>query len=281
MPEIIFSCDVEDPRPDESYPKRYPEIIEGLLTRLEVLDIKGTFFFVGKVAKADPELVKKTAALGHEIGFHSMYHKPLTTQSTTEFEEETRVGKQLLEDISATQVVGYRAPIFSLTRQSLWAVDILKELGFEYSSSVLPAGSPLFGLPGAPFTPFRWHNGLLELPAPLASIGGAKIPYLGGVYFRYLPNRLIRFFLGKTPQNQCLWTYCHPHDFDTKQPFYRMKETALWISWLLWLNRKRTFSKYENLLKTSPAISFAPPFSEQLHSGKFDLIPCLPVTSFT
>lgn len=281
MPEITFSCDVEDPRPDERHPKRYPEIIEGLLARLEVLDIKGTFFFVGEVAKADPELVRKTAALGHEIGFHSMYHKPLTIQSTIEFEEETRAGKQLLEDISATPVVGYRAPTFSLTRQSLWAVDILQDLEFKYSSSVLPAGNPLFGLPGTPFTPFRWHNGLLELPVPLASICGTKTPFLGGVYFRYLPNRLIKFFLKKTPQDHCLWTYCHPYDFDAEQPFYRMKETTLWVSWLLWLNRKRTFSKFEGLLKISPAISFAPPFSEQLDLGRFDQVPGLPMTPFT
>ena len=239
MLEIIFSCDVEDPRPDAGHAKRYPLVTEQLLDLLEAQAVKGTFFFVGEVAKADPELLRKTAERGHEIGCHSMHHTPITAQTPAEFETETRSGKQLLEDIAGVPVIGYRAPVFSLTRQSLWAVDILQALGFEYSSSVLPAKNPLFGLPGAPLTPFRWHNGLLEFPAPLASLAGITIPYLGGIYLRYLPAWLITRFVTQASVDSCLWSYCHPYDFDAEQPFYPMKDTALWISLLLWFNRKK------------------------------------------
>ena len=163
-------------------------------------------------------------------------------------------------------VVGFRAPVFSLTRESLWTVDILHDLGFRYSSSVLPSHHPLFGLPEAPRVPFRWPIGLVEIPVPLARFGPWNLPYLGGIYLRYLPKSFVARMRETAPGSQTQWTYIHPYDFDTDEPFCRIRDTALWISVLLWCNRRGSFEK----LKALMAHGTAPPFAVQLESGRFD-----------
>ncbi len=114
-------------------------------------------------------------------------------QDPKTFRDETLYSKSLLEDIVQKSIDGYRAPIFSLAKSSRWAAEILKELGFIYSSSVLPAPSPLFGYPEAPLHPFQWPSGLIEIPAPVALVAGIKMSYLGGIYLRYLPPYLIKY----------------------------------------------------------------------------------------
>lgn len=280
MPEIVFSCDVEDPRPDHRLQKRYVLITEQLLELLAEANIHGSFFFVGEVAETEPALVRKVAAAGHEVAFHSMHHEVLPRQRPALFKAQCQRGKQLLEDITGVEVVGYRAPVFSLTRQSLWAVDILTELGYRYSSSVLPAGNPLYGLPGAPLTPFRWHSGLVEFPAPLAGVAGLKLPFLGGFYLRYLPAFMVRRWLRCAPEDSCLWAYCHPYDFDSGQSFYTMKNTALWVSLLLWMNRANTFNTLKRLLTATPGVSIGRPFAEQLAAGRFSGVPQLAADYF-
>ena len=192
---ITFTLDLEDHRPNEALPKRYPQITEKILDFLQAQNIKATVFTVGSLAEKDPGLVRQVWAAGHEIAHHSHNHITLDRQSPAVFREDTRRAKQVLEDVTGEAVIGYRAPVFSLTRQTLWAVDILKELGFDYSSSILPAANPLHGMVGAPQTPFRWRNGLLEIPAPVGCFGPVRIPYLGGFYCRYLPMFLVKKFI--------------------------------------------------------------------------------------
>lgn len=244
---ITFTLDLEDHRPDESLPVRYPEMTEKILEFLERWNIKATVFTVGSLAKKDPETVRKVHAAGHEIAHHSYDHITLNRQSPAEFREDTRRAKEVIEDVIGEEVRGYRAPVFSLTRQTIWAVDILKELGFTYSSSVLPAANPLHGIPGAPHTPFRWSNGLLEIPAPVGKIGPFLMPYLGGFYFRYLPYPIVRRQIKKADDGAALWTYWHPYDFDVDEKNWRIKNASMPVSMLLWLNRKSTFKKLGRL----------------------------------
>jgi len=257
---ITFTLDLEDHRPDDKLPKRYTEITEKILAFLNKLKIKATVFVVGALAEKDPSLIKNIHDMGHEIAHHSYDHTPITDQTPEEFYVHTHRAKDILEDITGEKLAGFRAPIFSLTRQSLWAVDILKELGFEYSSSVLPAASPLYGLPGAPSSPFRWSNGLLEIPAPIGRIGPFLMPYLGGFYFRYLPFSIIHKQIKKSAENASLWTYCHPYDFDAGEKNWRIKGANIPISLLLWFNRKNTFRKMNRLLSCCCVL---PPFKDQ------------------
>jgi len=266
---ITFSLDLEDHRADKSGPPRYPAMTRRVLDFLAERNVRGTFFVVGEVAEAEPDLVRDISDRGHEIAFHSHSHRPLTQSNERQFREDAEKGKALLEDLTGRQVAGYRAPVFSLTPESRWAVDALHDLGFKYSSSVLGAANPLHGFPGAPATPFRWPNGLLEIPVPLGNIGPLKLPYLGGIYLRYLPSGLVRRLRAKAPRDQSAWTYCHPYDFDADEPFGRIEGAPLWASVLLWLNRGGSFDKLERVL----ADGAAPPFIEQVEQGRYDGAP--------
>jgi polysaccharide deacetylase family protein (PEP-CTERM system associated) len=272
---LTFSLDLEDHRADRTKPGRYPLMTRKILDFLDELGVRGTVFTVGEVAEEEPDLVREVTRRGHEIAFHSYYHRPLTRETRARFEEETRAGKALLEDLTGGPVSGFRAPVFSLTNKSLWAVDVLQELGFAYSSSVLPAHHPLYGLPGAPDTPFRWANGLIEIPVSVARIGPWTLPYLGGIYLRYLPQGIIAR-LRDLSSGKALWTYCHPYDFDAEEPFARIRDTALWASILLWFNRRGSFAKMRALL----AQDVAPPFAEQIAAGRFAQAPTLDVSAF-
>jgi len=210
--------------------------------------IRGTFFVVGRVAEAAPALVRDIAAAGHEVACHSYRHTPLDRETPQSFRAETHRAKDALEQAVSVPVTGYRAPIFSLTRRTVWALEELGALGFSYSSSVLPASSALYGYPGLPQVPFRWPNGLVEFPVPLARFGPARLPFLGGVYLRYFPSGLTRRFAARAGQGTVLWTYMHPYDFDASEPFARMPDTPLWINLALWFNRKGTWNKLARLL---------------------------------
>ena len=237
QPSITFTLDLEDHRPDETLPVRYPAIVEKILDFLDEKKIRGTIFTVGSLAEKNPDLVKRIHASGHEIGHHSYDHTVLMQQTPEQFKEHTKKAKAILEDIIGDEVPGFRAPVFSLTRHTLWAVDILKELDFRYSSSVLPAPNPLHGFPGAPHQPFQWSNGLLEIPAPIGKMGPMTMPYLGGFYLRYLPFAIVQQQIKKANDQTSLWTYCHPYDFDAEEKNWRIKGASTPVSLLLWFNR--------------------------------------------
>lgn len=266
---LTFSLDLEDHRIDREAPRRYPEMMRRVLDFLDEIDVQGTVFVVGEVAEAAPDLIKDVAGRGHEIAFHAYRHRPLTQVTEAQFETDTAAGKALLEDLTGRAVVGFRAPFFSLTKQTAWAVETLQKLGFTYSSSVLPARHPFYGFPNAPTDPFKWPCGLIELPLPLARLGPWRIPYLGGIYLRYLPTPIITRLRARAPGTQALWTYCHPYDFDADEPFSRIKGTPYWASVLLWLNRRQSFQKMAVLLADDPA----PPFAVQVEAGVFDGCP--------
>ena len=254
----------------ESLPKRYDGITRQVLELLARLQVRGTFFVVGELARQDAKLVREIAEAGHEIGLHSLDHVPLPKLRSRDFKEDTATGKSLLEAASGQQIRGYRAPIFSLTKDSLWATDSLAELDFSYSSSVLPARHPFFSYPEAPQEPFVWPSGLIEIPAPVARLGPLVLPYLGGIYFRYLPAVFIRRRIRLAAKSELLWLYGHPHDFDAGEPFYRIKNTSWLTSALLWMNRGGSLTRVEKLLSDGADVLAAPPFCEQVLSGRFD-----------
>lgn len=248
---MVFTLDLEEHRPDDSFEKRYPEITYRVLEFLEQREIEATVFVLGRIVREEPHLIQEISGCGHEIAFHSVDHVHLTEEQPARFRQQTDDYKKIIEDLIGKPVVGYRAPAFSLTRETSWAIDILGELGFIYSSSVMPAKHPIYGFPGAPMRPFRWPNGLLELPAPLARLGPVTIPFLGGFYLRYLPKRVIQNLLNKGSSDQCYWAYSHPYDFDPRERFYRIDGTSLLISTLLWLNRSRTFEKLDAIFPST------------------------------
>jgi polysaccharide deacetylase family protein (PEP-CTERM system associated) len=247
-PAITFTLDLEDHRPSDRAELRYPMLTRRLLDQLDDIGVTGTVFVVGEVAADQPGLVREVAERGHEVALHGLYHRPLTELSPEAFAEDLRVGKARLEDLVERPVEGFRAPMFSLVRDSRWAVEILRDAGFAYSSSVLPARSPLFGDPQAPPRPFRWPNGLPELPCPVARVGPGKVPFLGGVYLRALPWAVVRAHLARRNDDDLLWIYCHPYDFDPDEPYWVVPEAGRIGSRLLWYGRRRAFARVRSLL---------------------------------
>jgi len=245
---ITVTLDVEDHLGRYEADGRYVANTERVLAFLAERGARGTFFIVGRVAEAAPGLVRKIAAAGHELACHSYRHTPLERESPATFRAETGLAKTLIEQAGGAPVAGYRAPLFSLTPRTAWAVTELGALGFRYSSSIVPAANPRYGYPGVPRTPFRWANGLVELPVPLVRFGPAQLPFLGGIYLRYLPAGLVRRW-ARARRDGVLWTYLHPYDFDAAEPYSPMPDTAAWISLLLWFKRGGTWDKLAGLLE--------------------------------
>lgn len=253
---IVFSLDLEDHLGGYEPNARFARNMMDILDFLEEAKITGTIFTVGRIARSHPDLVRRVVECGHELGCHSWQHRPLDQEDRRSFATETHLAKNLLEQASGAAVTGFRAPIFSLVRSSLWTLDILGELGFAYSSSIMPVPSPLYSFPGSPLVPYRWPGGLVEFPCPTAQFGSFRLPYLGGIYLRYSPEFLIRHCIRRTSQDAVLWTYIHPYDFDAVEPFSRMPGTSLATSILLWLNRRGTYEKIRFLFRDRTAYRF-------------------------
>ena len=194
-----------------------------LLAIFERNRVKGTFFVLGWIAERSPSLVRRIADAGHEIACHGYSHRRVYTQSAAEFRRETASTKTLLEDVSGRAVLGYRAASFSIVRRSLWALDVLVELGFRYDSSIFPIRHDLYGMPGAATAPSivgaPSGGTLAEFPMATASWFGQNVPVAGGGYFRILPYWLTRAGLRQiNAQGRPFTFYLHPWEIDPGQP---------------------------------------------------------------
>jgi polysaccharide deacetylase family protein (PEP-CTERM system associated) len=268
---ITVTLDIEDHLGDAPGPRRHRANTERLLDALAARDVRATCFIVGDLVGSDGALIRRIAKAGHEIGLHSFDHRPLAAYDRATLRRSTADARHRLEDCAGRPVIGYRAPSFSLTRRTPWVPEELQAIGFRYSSSVLPAGSPLYGYPGAPRAPFRWPCGLLELPAPVGRVGPLTVPYLGGIYFRYLPQSLIRRRTEAAADGRtCLWSYLHPYDIDADEPFTRPHGAPLWMSLLLWWRRRGALARFDRLLAGHFGAPIGKPFAERLADGEFD-----------
>jgi polysaccharide deacetylase family protein (PEP-CTERM system associated) len=201
---------------------------ERLLGLLAERRIQGTFFVLGWVAERSPGLVRRIADAGHEIACHGFSHRLIYQQSPEEFREETTRAKKCLEDLVGQGVLGYRAASFSVTRASLWALDVLIDLGFRYDSSIFPIRHDRYGLPGARPEPnvLAAPSGrtLVEFPMSAASFLGLQVPVSGGGYFRILPYWLTRAGLKQINERlgRPFTFYLHPWEVDPGQPRIRV-----------------------------------------------------------
>jgi polysaccharide deacetylase family protein (PEP-CTERM system associated) len=259
--QISFTVDLEDPTLRYATDGRYIAMTYRILELCDRLKRKATFFTVGRVAESAPQLIRDIAAKGHEIAYHSHNHVSLTDETPDNFKRECTSDIDRLEQLAGYKIVGFRAPRFSLTPQSQWTLDILAELGFRYSSSIMPTEVSLFGFPNVPHEPFAWPNGMIEFPLPVANLGKYRLPYLGGIYLYTMPFAAIRGFLSKTTPREVLWTYTHPYDFDSTEKFSSMPHTPLWISLTLWFARKNAAKKIQRVLESSQP---APPLRDRI-----------------
>lgn len=248
-PPVTFTLDLEDHRPDDNaFAERYPQLTRRLLAHLAARHVRASVYIVGEVAERHPDLVREIAARGHEVGLHAWRHAPLATRTPAQFREETERGRALLQELSGQEVAGYRAPMYSLVPETTWAVPILSELGFGYSSSTLPGSNPLYGFPGLPNRPFRWPTGLVEFPSPMLRLGPWAVAPLGGTYLRVLPWPVVAGAARWLPSDVLRHTYCHPYDFDPDEPYWYVGDVPRVLNRLLWWGRRGMLRRIDRLL---------------------------------
>jgi polysaccharide deacetylase family protein (PEP-CTERM system associated) len=230
----------------DEFESRVVQNTERLLEILDQASVKATFFVLGWIAVRCPELVVRIACGGHEIASHGYDHRLIYDQTPAEFRDDIRRAKSELEATSGKVVLGYRAPSYSVTARSLWALDILGEEGFVYDASVFPIHHDRYGIPSADRHPHLVGvdgSQLLEIPASTVRVSGVNLPIAGGGYFRLFPYVWTEWGIKRVnhSEGQPVIFYLHPWEIDAGQP--RLPGP--------WLSR---FRHYRNLRHTEPRL---------------------------
>lgn len=230
-----FSIDLEFWYSGEPYRDYLPSKIEDqindsispLLKLLKKYNAMATFFVLGEVAEKFPSLIKAIYEKGHEISSHGYSHKKLYVLNKKSFENELKKSVDLITSIIKEKPIGYRAPSFSMNNSTIWALDVLKKLGFKYDSSVFPIKTRLYGVPDAPLAPYKPSqediakidnsNTIIEFPLSVIRLI-RNIPISGGHYFRLLPFWFIKSAINQVNKSRPFIFYIHPWETCPKTP---------------------------------------------------------------
>lgn len=231
VPRNAFTIDVEDyfqvsafaphiPRSDWAIREcRVERNVDSILAMLDEHDTKATFFTLGWIAERYPEIVRNIVQNGHELASHGYGHERASDQSPDSFFADINIAKLILEDLSGTEVKGYRAPSFSIGEKNLWAFECLERAGYRYSSSIYPIHHDHYGMPNAPRHAHA-VGGLIEIPATTLRFLNRNWPASGGGYFRLMPYGLSRWMIeriNRVDQIPAVF-YFHPWEVDVEQP---------------------------------------------------------------
>ncbi|MCX7195332.1 MAG: DUF3473 domain-containing protein [Proteobacteria bacterium] len=235
----------------ESLPCRVERNIDIALALLDEGKAHATFFTLGWIAERYPAIVRRIVDNGHELASHGYGHQRVSDLSRNEFNEDISRAKKILEDLSGSPVIGYRAPSFSIGADNLWALDLLQEAGYQYSSSIYPIRHDHYGMPDAPrFAHYpRGKGGMLELPPTTAILLGRNLPAAGGGYFRLLPYQASRWLIHRVNRQDgkpCIF-YFHPWELDPDQP--RQFNISTKTRFRHYINLKRMESRIQSLLR--------------------------------
>ena len=236
----------------ECYPRRVANNTHKILNLLADHNVHGTFFVLGWIAERMPTLVQEIQAAGHEIASHSYWHRLIYQLSPKQFREDVRRSKSLLEDISGQRISIFRAPSFSITRKSRWALEVLVEEGFTIDTSIFPIYHDRYGIPGAPceIHEIQTDSGSLwEFPPSVVRYGRWNIPVSGGGYFRLYPGKWTLNWLDRvnTIEKRPFAFYIHPWEIDPQQP--RLQVGSMLSRWRHYVNLGSTEAKLTMLLK--------------------------------
>ena len=230
-PRCALTVDLEDwfhglELPPSSWAGLESRVVGATMRVLDVLaehDARATFFVLGRVAEACPELVRRILAAGHEVGSHGHEHRFVYRQTPEEFARDLERSLQALERAGAPPVRTYSAPYFSITRRSLWALDALVAAGIDVDSSIMPAPNPRYGIPDAPLGPHLIETAtgrpILEAPVSCLGLGPLRIPFAGGFYLRFFPRVAVHALVRRTlAAGRPVVLYLHPWELDPEQP---------------------------------------------------------------
>lgn len=256
-------CDL-DPNEWKNYEPRVVENTEEVLRILKKTRNKATFFMLGHVAEKFPNLVKQIVKEGHELATHGYAHQRIDQQTPQEFKKDLDKSLKILKKITGKKAKGYRAPQFTITKATLWALDIIKELGLIYDSSIFPVKTPIYGMDNAPICPYRikcsYGKFLFEV-APsvhIFPIVKKRFPFSGGFYLRFLPYFFIKHAIKKiNKNNEPAVLYIHPWDLDPNKPkikpkslfkYYSFDSSDKSLKWFHYYGLKSAKNKFKKLL---------------------------------
>jgi len=254
------------------FPNRLEPCVDRILERLAYHQASATFFVLGRVARTQPKLVRRIADAGHEIASHSLNHTMLTRLTPERLRDDLLAGRKLIRDLTGQTVLGYRAPTFSITTQTTWALDVLAELGFRYDSSVFPIRHDRYGIPDAPPHP-HWATGpggktILEIPPMTVRMMGTNWPVGGGGYLRVIPARVLAALVKNADRRrQICMIYLHPWELDPDQPALPMSSLSRWRHHV---GLARTQNKLDMLLanfKFASVLKLWPTLNETVHEN--------------
>lgn len=234
----------------DDLPHRVEANTQRILDLFDAYKVKATFFTLGWVAERYPNLIRRVVQDGHELACHGYRHIRVTQQSPEQFREDIRVSKQILEDLAGQAVIGYRAASYSIGANNLWALEILQDEGFIYSSSIYPVRHDLYGMPGAPRFAYRPDNApdLLEIPITTLRIFDRNWPCGGGGFFRLYPYAVSKWAyqrLNDTEMQSGIF-YFHPWEIDPEQP--RQANLPAKARFRHYLNLDKVAGRLERLL---------------------------------
>jgi peptidoglycan-N-acetylglucosamine deacetylase len=270
-PANIFTVDVEDwyqgisRYVEAKYPTpRLPRSLPLILDLLKKYKATATFFVLGEVAAQYPELVKRIAAEGHEVGCHGFSHRHIEELGAKTFNAELIKSTKLLESICGTRVLSFRAPLFSVTKSTFWALNIVKKNGYAFDSSIFPTYHPFYGIPNAPTQPHpislygkigagSGSDSIIEFPVLTRKLLGVNVPVGGGAYLRFLGQSLLMNSV--TMMNLKGWPatlYIHPWELDSYIPNVSFNPA---IRFITFHNHEKTATYLETVLKAFRFVS--------------------------
>ena len=233
----------------DRWPRRVEANIERILALFARHDIRATFFTLGWIAERHPGLIRAIVAGGHELASHGHGHQRVGDLTPAAFRDDVVHARKLLEDLAGVAVAGYRAPSFSIGGGNLWALDVLAEAGYRYSSSIYPIRHDHYGMPEAPRFPYRPQScpALLEMPPTTVLLAGRNLPAAGGGYFRLLPYAASRWLIGRVNrlEGRPAMFYFHPWEVDPEQP--RVPGAPLKSRFRHYINLNRMEAKLDRL----------------------------------
>jgi len=250
-------------KPDES-------VLHNTLRCLELFarnGSKATFFILTTVAEAYPDLIRELERQGHEVGIHAHRHRLVYNLTPQEFEEDLKRALEILHGTGVKNILGFRAPYWSITKKSLWALEILQKHGLKYDASIFPIYRELYGIPDAPTVPHEIRPGFWEFPPATVRCLGVNLPIAGGGYLRMLPFGWLKPLIRRASRSGALVFYLHPYELDPTDahlpiPLTTLKSRLYYRQQML--GRRGNAAKIEKLLQLAKFQSIAGAFADKL-----------------
>ncbi len=239
------------------------ESYERTIRLLNEFQIRSTFFVNGQIAERFPNIIRDIEKQGHEVASHGYTHTPLWRMTPETFAKEVSKSNAIIQKAIGKPPIGFRAPSFSLSNNTIWALKVLKKAGYLYDSSVFPVKTPLYGVRGVPLKPYRpsltniveeqEEEPLIEFPPLAISFLGIRVPTPGGFYFRIIPSSLVKHAITKANRlGHPAMLYFHPWELLEKTPRIKLSLYRRFVSYVKLSRTEKQVRSIARIFKFAP-----------------------------